>query len=281
MNKKKYLTIILSLILLLTLILVANANAKEESVKNNDKLNLKIKQAKELEYNGTNKLLDKKIRKYYQDNKIIDDSKLNDLNSSEAKKLIKIIEQDMDEFDSKLINNKATNDSSSVGTMSFGDEPPSGTNNIDYTYFEDADIILVHDGTCAYGYWRHAGTYDENKDEFVSAQKNDVGNGTGVIWEDKNWYRNNYDEALGVWVVDYENEMRNEIRDMIMTTLKAQLGEPYALSSYWDTDSWYCSKLPWYGWREHWSVNLNSDGGLCVPDDIDECDETSRFAYSD
>ncbi|WP_066632641.1 hypothetical protein [Desulfolucanica intricata] len=281
MFRKNYsIIVILSLSLLLVLTVAPAAIATEDICKSKSKLDLKIEKTKELESSGINKMLDKKIQKYYQENNVIDASKLTDLNSPEDKKIIKQIENDMDKFNSRL-NKEKTNEDSSIGTLSLGDESPTGTNSISYTAFEDGDMIVVHDGICAYGYYRHAGTYDEDNGKFVSAQKSEQGNGTGVIWEDKDWYRNNYDEAAGYWVPDYDNEIRNEIRNFIIDYLKEQLGDNYAFTSFYNRDSWYCSKLPWVGWKEYYSVDLNGTGGLCLPDDLAFSNETSRFAYSD
>ena len=234
---------------------------------------------KELESKGTIKQIEKNIKDYYKNNYVIDDSKINDLNSPEAKEFIKIIEGDMRQFGNKV---KSKSDSSGdIGTLSLGDEEPTGSNSISYSSFEDADIILVHDGLCAYGYYRHGGTYDEGRGEFISAQLSDQGNGEGVIWEDKSWYRDNYDEAIGVWVPDYDNEIRTATRNFIVDYLKDQLGEPYGFTLYNDRDTWYCTKLPWVGWEDHYNCDLNEDGGLCVPDDIEDSQDTSIFAFAD
>ncbi len=269
--------------LLISLFLVLTMSSVSVATEKSTKLDLKIKQMEEMDSKGINKHLDKKIAEYYKNNNVLDDSKITDLGSPEAKQFLKMIEKDMDKFDNKLNKSKSNKDSSGdIGTMSLGDEEPSGSNSINYSAFEDGDIIIVHDGSCVYGYFRHAGTYDDDVEEFVSAQKNDQGNGTGVIWEDKDWYRDNYDEAVGVWVPDLDNEMRNETRSMIIDYLKDQLGDPYGFTWFYDRDTWYCSKLPWVGWGEFYTdADLNEDSGLCVPDDIDESSDTRRFTSSD
>ena len=264
-------TVLSMLLVALLLITPISVNAAEKG----DKLNLKVKQTKELERNGTIKKIEKKIKDYYKNNYVIDDSKINDLNSPEAKEFIKSVEDDMRRFGNKI---KSKSDSSgNIGTLSMGDDEPTGSNSINYSAFENADIILVHDGGCSYGYYRHAGTYDEARGEFISAQISDQGNGEGVIWEDKSWYRGNYDEAAGVWVADYDNEMRTEVRNSIVDYLDDQIGDSYSFTWYYDRDNWYCSKLPWVGWEDHYLCDLNEDGGFCVPDDLNDSQDTSIF----
>lgn len=268
-KRNYYISILMSILFVLTISLAALAT--EESTK----LDLKIKQTEEMVNQGIDKKLDHKKDKYYRNNDIIDDSKITDCDSSEAKELIKVIEKSMDDFDNEL-KSKLDNDFST----NLGGGGSSGSNSIDYSSFENGDIVLVHDGFCIYGYYRHAGTYDEDKDKFISAQKNDLGNSDGVIWEDKDWYRDNYDEAVGVWVVDATSEIRTETRDKIMDYLRDQLGEPYIFSSYNNRSSWYCSKLPWVGWEDHYECDLNENGGFCVPDDLEKSDDTKIFASS-
>lgn len=138
-----------------------NPGASSELNQSADKkYQLKMKMAKELEQNGTIDMLTQKRQQYYEENRdiLIDFSKITDLNSKEAKEAIKIIEKDMSNHQS----------------MS------KGSNNISYSAFGDGDIILVHDGSCPWGYYRHGGTYDEDLGQFISAQVGD-----GVLYESK------------------------------------------------------------------------------------------------
>jgi len=277
-HKKLVSLLLASLLLVLIMSSSAVAAGKNPVPEEKDtKLDMKLKQIEQMKKNGVYEQLTKKIDNYYANNDVIRYS-ITDLDSTEAKEAIEIIENDMKKFNAKL-------NSGDIVTMSFGDDPTTGSNNISYSAFENADIILVHDGSCAYGYYRHGGTYDETEDQFISAQLNNQGNGVGVIWEDKNWYQDNYDEAIGVWVPDYDNEIRNETRDMIMNYLEDQLGEPYYLSLYITRSSWYCTKLPWVGWKEFYNTNINAGielgSNFCLPDDIYADFDTEVFVSAD
>ena len=48
-------------------------------------------------------------------------------------------------------------------------------------------MILVRRGYCAWGYWRHIGTYSASKGMCITAQLTDNGYGSGVIYEPKSW----------------------------------------------------------------------------------------------
>jgi len=163
---------------------------------------------------------------------------------------------------------------------SFGE--PSGTNNISFSAFDYGDILLIHDGWVAWGYYRHAGMWDS---DYYSGSIYDA-----CVWEanktpTEDVHRTtpdkfrHYDEAVGLWVPDASYTERYN------TTWFAydQDGEPYnALSSKSNYDEWYCSKLVWAAYKEKANIDLDVDGGYSVlPDDIYQDNQAYVFAYSD
>lgn len=162
----------------------------------------------------------------------------------------------------------------------FGD--PSGTNNISFASFDYGDMILVHDGTVPWGYYRHAGMWDS---DFYNGSLSDKS-----IWEASPDLTNdvhratptkfrNYDYAVGLWV---PNATADERYDTTWFALD-QSGDPYdASSSKTNYDEWYCSKLLWAAYKEKAGIDLDSNGGLTVlPDNIYMSQEASIFATGD
>lgn len=259
----KYIPIIcLALIMIFPMSSFATTSTKTE-----DELKYKITATEQYEKDGTNKMIQEKMEQYYENNEIIDYNKITDLDSAEAQKLIKKIEKAMIDYSEGKYSSK-----------SLGSDPVIGTNTIDFSDFINADMILVHDGQCPYGYWRHSGTYEAITGKFISAQIANQGNGVGVIREPKSFYRG-YDEATGQWVNDVANSMRLETRSNIMNYLGNQIGDGYKFSSYYNRDTWYCSKLPWVGWQEFYNTNLNWLGGICSPDDLHHTTLTFVHSY--
>ncbi|MDI6605386.1 MAG: hypothetical protein QME35_09665 [Thermoanaerobacteraceae bacterium] len=161
-------------------------------------------------------------------------------------------------------------------SLDLGDKNPQGTNNISFDNFDTGDIILVHDGFCPYGYYRHAGIFDSSRYRgldsrcFISTEWT-----PGVVLETPKLYRN-YDEAVGLWIplVSYTKKIN------IISYLSQQLGKPYnILSSKSNRNEWYCSKLPWAGYYDK-GLDIDGDGGYWVkPVDIYNSNKTSPFAY--
>ncbi|NLU53030.1 MAG: hypothetical protein GXX10_09255 [Clostridiaceae bacterium] len=240
---------------------------------------LKLQYRDRLKNDGTLAKIQKRINDYYKvySKDLLDLSVLKNPNSIEAKNVLKRMEESMMGIDSVTPGGL-------VGTLDLGSDPPNGQNNISFSLFEDGDIILVHDGFCIYGYYRHAGTYDATYGKFVSAQAKDSGNGKGVIWESKTWYTDNYDEAVGM-AVDYYKSDRQTVIKEVMKFLRDQLGKPYSLvPGYNVRDKWYCSKLPWVGWKEKSGIDISNGDyliGMCIPDDIYYDADTFLFAYGD
>jgi uncharacterized protein YycO len=160
---------------------------------------------------------------------------------------------------------------------SFGN--PTGTNNISFTSFDSGDIILVHDGNVAWGYYRHAGMWDS---DFYNGSISDL-----CVWEANVSPSNDvhraspskfrgYDTAIGLYVPSATTTQRYN------TTMFAaqQNKKPYSFtSSKTDYSKFYCSKLVWAAYKEKASKDLDYDGGLYVyPDDLFDSTLTSVFA---
>lgn len=283
MIPKKSLVKVFHLLLVLSLMLIpvvqASAKSDGDTKKFSKKAEMKLQMREQLKNDGTLDKLDKQIKDYYKENqdRLVDLSVLKNPDSPEAKEVLKKMEESMSGID-------PNSDDGTVGTLSLGDDPPDGQNDISFAAFEDGDIIVVHDGFCYYGYYRHAGTYDEDREEFVSAQLKDQGNGTGVIWEPESWYQDNYDEAVGRAVDYYESDRQDVISD-VMYYLRDQLGEPYSLTPGYDVrNKWYCSKLPWVGWKIETGIDISYGDyliGMCIPDDIYYDEDCFSFAHGD
>lgn len=156
----------------------------------------------------------------------------------------------------------------------------SGSNTMPWDDFFDGDIVLVHDGTVPYGYYRHCGTYFASKGKFISAQA-----GKGVIYESKSWYNLNYDEAVGLHVA---TSLSSTVRPKVMRFLEAQIGKRYgAETGYMDYSSWSCSKLPWVGWGKEGNIKIAvnplngkelTSADISVPDSLYRSNNTYVFA---
>ncbi|WP_427338868.1 hypothetical protein [Caloranaerobacter sp. DY30410] len=269
---KKFVIFFVICFLFLPSTLITFAQDSKLECSYSDKLKLKIQQAKEFKKNKVLEKLDDKISKYYQQNKnkILALSDIRDFNTKKTQNIIKAIGND-------IINCNLRENNGFNFDMNIGIGEPTGSNNIDYTYFMDGDIILVHDGFCPYGYYRHGGIFVEEEDKFISAQI-----GEGVIWESKSKYHG-YDEAIGLYV-DYKIDLpdqRKYATDAIVDYLKQQLGKPYKLSGKNDESSWYCTKLPWKGWNKITNVDIDGDSGIfCFPDNIYSDTDTVIFEFA-
>ncbi|MCY6959791.1 hypothetical protein [Clostridium brassicae] len=168
---------------------------------------------------------------------------------------------------------------------SSGSKHERGTNDISYDNFRNGDIILVHDGFCYYGYWRHGAIFDEEVGSFISAQRKDSGNGEGVIYEPKSWYRNKYDKAKGVKAKITGGNIETKKSDMIVW-LRQFVGKcKYSFLSpknLDDNDTWYCTLLPWKGYKKFFDLDIDADKGpMCSPDDISNSNNVEVFVEAD
>lgn len=150
-----------------------------------------------------------------------------------------------------------------------------GYNNLSFAAFDTGDIVCAFPGGFLVG---HAGIFNDalHISDFSpcvwSANKtpyNDVRRETPASYR-------NYDYAFGIWVPS-----KASYGTSVVSWCAAQAGEPYDInSSKTDFARWYCSKLPWAGWKVRTGVDLDADGGYWVkPADLVNDSETSTFAY--
>lgn len=253
---RRILTLLIALTFVMSLGGMVAADTEEQKSKSAEEYKQKREMAEKLKKDGTLDEIDKKRQEYYKKYKdqLIDQSKIT--NEAEAKKAMQQLEQS--------ITAEAT--------------ASRGTNNISFGSFWDGDIILVHDGICPWGYYRHGGTYDADSEEFYSAQASDQGYGSGVIKEPQSWYTNNYDEAIGLYVPSVSGNCSSML-DYFQDQLEE--GDSYNLTAFSDRDSWYCTKLPWVGYWDYFNINIhewNFTMFACYPDNIRDDDDPIVFA---
>ncbi|KOC52283.1 hypothetical protein IRP63_07095 [Clostridium botulinum] len=208
--------------------------------------------------NELKKEIDQKMHKYYKkySKELIDLNNLNNLDKSKQEEIENILGG----------KNKDNLTRSSSGSSS-----DARGFKLNFKNFHNGSIILVHRGKCPYGYWRHVGTYSESKQKFLTAQISDSGYGSGVIYEPKEWYTRSYDEAVGVNINSCSSNS-NQLNDM-MNWLSQFIGKDYSIirasKSLNENDLWYCSLIPWKGYKNYFNVDIDSNQGRFVaPDDI-------------
>ena len=152
-----------------------------------------------------------------------------------------------------------------------------GTNSLSFSAFDTGDMVVVLGTTFGHaGCWSDA-LYSSARGLYSyciwSANTTPV---NGVQLEQPIKYRA-YDRAYGLWVPS-----RAAYGSAVINYCAAQRGEPYVItSSKTDYSRWYCSKLPWVGWKLKAGVDLDADGGYWVwPVDLVNDSQTSVFAMS-
>lgn len=153
----------------------------------------------------------------------------------------------------------------------------TGSNNLSFSAFDDGDMVCAFPGGLLTG---HAGIW---KDSLYtnglyswcvwSANTTPV---NGVQKEQPRKYQQ-YDYAYGEWV-----PTKSSYGLAVVNWCAAQAGEPYVLeSAKTDYSRWYCSKLPWAGWKVKTGLDLDADGGYWVkPADLVNDSQTSTFAFA-
>lgn len=153
--------------------------------------------------------------------------------------------------------------------------PEGDGNGIPFTGFRDGDIIVGFN-TWSVG---HAGIMDATRG--ISAYSYCVWSAVltkpgCVLLEQAIKYRG-YDTAFGLWVPYATTLQRSAARRFC----SCQIGKPYdLLSSKTDFSRWYCSKLPWAGYKTSSGKDLDANGGYWVtPADLYNDKDTRVFAY--
>lgn len=270
---KTYMIFLLTVLMIVTSFVEAFASNVSDEKKTEHEKKEKAKKVAtvNLKKQGIAEKINKEISKYNAEyrNKMLTDSQIQKMAISKMTVNTAI----------KDIKTNSVNPLLSSSSLDLGDKSPKGTNNISFENFDTGDIILVHDGFCIYGYYRHAGIFDSSRyngslDDrcFISAEWT-----PGVVLETPNLYRG-YDEAVGLWVPSVSFNQKNSI----ISYLSQQLGKSYnILSSKSNRNEWYCSKLPWAGYYDK-GVDIDGDGGYWVkPVDIYNSDKTSLFAHGE
>jgi len=152
----------------------------------------------------------------------------------------------------------------------------TATKAIPWDKFGDADMVLGANAvdsskaTFSYGYFRHAATYDSKNRNLISAMPD-----IGVYRETKTFWETSYGDVSATWVQRATFTQKSNI----ISYLSAQIGETYNIaSSKTNYDEWYCSKLPYVGYKLKASLDIDNDGGIWVtPDDIYYSSNVSQF----
>ncbi len=151
-----------------------------------------------------------------------------------------------------------------------------GRNDLSFAMFDTGDMVCAFPGGFLVG---HAGIFNDalHTSDWApciwTANKtpyNDVRRETPASFR-------NYDYAFGIWVPS-----KVSYGASVVSWCAAQAGEPYDInSSKADFSRWYCSKLPWAGWKVRTGIDLDADGGYWVkPADLVNDSETYTFVYS-
>lgn len=149
-------------------------------------------------------------------------------------------------------------------------------NSLPISNFKDGDIIL------GFNKWTvgHAGILDGSRGISLSSSCvwSAVKEYPGCVTLEKPLKYRGYDWAYGLWVPKALASQRTAARRLC----SAQYGERYnLLSSKTDMTQWYCSKLPWVGYRDRAAKDLDANGGYWVtPSDLYNDADTRVFASS-
>lgn len=152
-----------------------------------------------------------------------------------------------------------------------------GSNTISFAAFDDGDMLCAFPGSTFTG---HTGIWKDSLYTSVYSYCVWSANTTpsnGVQREQPIKYRR-YDYCYGLWVPSKATSGLG-----VVNWCATQSGEPYDInSSKTNYSRWYCSKLPWAGWKVKTGVDLDADGGYWVkPADLVNDSQTSTFAFSD
>ncbi len=150
-----------------------------------------------------------------------------------------------------------------------------GGNSFSYADLEDDDIVkgdIVfgdQSGGEIYGEITHVGIYDGEASWYNTTVILSALPDNGVLKENTEDWSRYYDYVYISTVKGLTDEEKAEAYYTVAAV--ADIGEKYSvLASKEETDAWYCSKIPWYGYKNASnSVDLDMDGGPKVtPEDI-------------
>lgn len=148
------------------------------------------------------------------------------------------------------------------------------TANIPWNLFTWGDIVVGYDSSgknsIDYGTYRHGAMWHQDNNLLVSAHpETDT-----VRWEYQTAWNSTYEKAAALVVSPAS--MTN--RKAATTYAAAQMGEEYNWSSPKNVAyEWYCTKLPWAGFKGR-GYDIDANGGYWVtPDDIYNDNDTGVF----
>ena len=159
-----------------------------------------------------------------------------------------------------------------------------GTNSLSVSNCVKGDVLLLNDGGVQiWGAIMHAGIYDGTSSDLCiySASPNAAANNNnvGVRWERLSDWRKN-DQAWTLYVENTSSSQKSYAFDYV--TYYATPGEAYDWkASKSSTSKWYCSKIPWFAYKESpTGIDSDSDGGKwCWPIDIYNSTKTGLRNY--
>ena len=181
---------------------------------------------------------------------------------------------DLDDFD-KLSKSKQNKIEQSFGESDknsnacISRSKPTGF-RFDWSGFRDGNMIFVRKGWSPIGYWSHTGTYSQYRGRFLTAEPENKGYGSGVIYEPREFYTRTYNEAVGISI---RISSHSERLKPMMNWLHQFVGKPYSIvrgkKSLYENNYWYCSLIPWKGYAKFFGMDIDADRGPKVaPDDI-------------
>ena len=147
-----------------------------------------------------------------------------------------------------------------------------GSNTLSFAGFDSGDMVVgLGTATGHAGVWAASRYFNADSSCVWSANTTPI---NGVQLEKARKYQG-YDYAYGLWV-----PTKASFGSSVVSYAAAQAGEPYNIaSSKTDYTKWYCSKLPWVGWKLKAGVDLDADGGYWVwPVDLVNDSQTTVFA---
>lgn len=142
---------------------------------------------------------------------------------------------------------------------------PSGTNNFNYSLGLWGDVLLVHDGNVAWGYFRHAGMFDKVQHD----------SGQNPIIEADPIFGVHYAPESKFWGYDVQIGLKPHQGDGYRAynawlNALTHIGKPYNwnFANKWDMAAFYCSSLVWRCYYDAgWDIDLNG-GPDVLPDDL-------------
>ena len=142
----------------------------------------------------------------------------------------------------------------SITPMDLEPDPATGSNNLNFNSVDHGSILLTHDGDTNYGYYRHAGIF--NEDRYSSLSSRCIATAVpGLSDTDSTTYQtpnkfHNYDECVALYVRNASSSKCDDAVDFAHELVQDDI--PYKITGcYKDNYSkMYCSKLSYPLWSD-------------------------------